>query len=89
MDTFSIIGFAGEFKKDNDDYNKNQVIMVLTTAQSQRRALSLKKSIIMGATSCRGQVQIYSSYWSSDDSVRSYMHQLLKAQFFLALHLCA
>ena len=30
-DRFSIIGFAGEFKKDDADYNKNQLIMMLTT----------------------------------------------------------
>jgi hypothetical protein len=70
-DHFSIIGFAGEFKKDNAAYNKNQLIMVLTTAQSQRKALSLKNSIIMGATGCRGQVQIYSSYWKHGSSVRA------------------
>jgi len=29
-DLFSIIGFAGEFKKDDSDCNKNQLIMVLT-----------------------------------------------------------
>jgi hypothetical protein len=70
-DLFSIIGFAGEFKKDNLDCNENQLIMVLTTTQSQRKALSLKNSIIMGATGCHGRVKIYSSYWSSDnDSVR-------------------
>jgi hypothetical protein len=76
-DTFSIIGFAGEFKKEDSDANtnKNQLIMVLTTAQSQRKALSLKKSIVMGATRCRGCVQIYSSYWKSgDDSVCSPMY---------------
>jgi hypothetical protein len=70
LDKFSIIGFPGEFKKDDAGYNKNQLIMVLTTAQWQRRALSLRKSIIMGATGCRGRVQIYSSYWDTDDSVR-------------------
>jgi hypothetical protein len=68
-DPFSVIAFAGEFKKDNESYNRNQLIMVLTTAQSQRKALSLEKSIIMGATSCRGRVQIYSSYWNDDDTV--------------------
>jgi hypothetical protein len=30
-DGFSIIGFAGEFKKDDNDCNKNQLIMVLAT----------------------------------------------------------
>ncbi|KAF5381044.1 hypothetical protein D9615_004039 [Tricholomella constricta] len=68
-DIFSIIGFAGEFKKEDAECNKNQLIMVLTTAQSQRKALGFKKSIIMGATSCRGCVQIYSSYWSPDNAV--------------------
>ncbi|KAF5386829.1 hypothetical protein D9615_001532 [Tricholomella constricta] len=43
--------------------------MVLTTAQSQRKALGFKKSIITGATGCRGCVQIYSSYWSPDNAV--------------------
>ncbi len=51
-DGFSIIGFAGEFKKDDNECNENQLIMVLTTAQAQRKALSLKPSIIMGATAC-------------------------------------
>jgi hypothetical protein len=68
-DAFSIIGFAGEFKKDDNDCNKNQLIMVLATAQAQRKALSLRDSIITGATACRGRVQIFSSFWS--DSVRS------------------
>jgi hypothetical protein len=66
---FSIIGFAGEFKKDDAESNKKRLIMVLATAQSQRKALSLKKSIVMGATGCRGRVQIYSSYWEDDETV--------------------
>ena len=67
---FSIIGFAGEFKKDGDnDSNKNQVIMALATAQLQRKALELKDSIIMGAISSWGRVQIFSSYWESANSV--------------------
>lgn len=70
-DDFSIIGFAGEFKKDENDCNKNQLIMVLATAQAQRKALILKPSIIMGAVACRGQVQIFSSFWTSDESVCS------------------
>ncbi|KAM6495281.1 hypothetical protein JOM56_009904 [Amanita muscaria] len=73
---FSIIGFAGEFKKDDNDCNENQLIMVLATAQAQRKALSLKPSIIMGAIACRGRVQIFSSYWTSDDSlVCIYAHE--------------
>jgi hypothetical protein len=63
---FSIIRFTVEFKKDNAEYNKNQLMMVLATAQSQWKALSLNKGIIMGATGCHGWVQIYSSYWKSD-----------------------
>ena len=70
-DDFSIIGFAGEFKKDDNESNENQLIMVLTTAQAQRKVLSLKPSIVMGATACRGIVQIFSSYWKDDDSVCS------------------
>ena len=66
---FSIIGFAGEFKNDENDCNKNQLIMMLATAQSQRKALLLKDSIIMGATASRGRVQIFSSYWMDDHSV--------------------
>ena len=62
---FSIIGFAGEFKKDDDKGNENQLIMVLATAQAQQKTLSLKPSIIMGATACCGHVQILSSYWDS------------------------
>ncbi|KAF8340064.1 hypothetical protein F5887DRAFT_1136662 [Amanita rubescens] len=68
-DGFSIIGFAGEFKKDDNNYNKNQLIMVLATAQAQRKALSLNRSIIMGAIACRGRVQTFSSYWTSDESL--------------------
>ena len=52
-DDFSIIGFPGEFKKNEDDCNKNQLIMVLATAQVQRKALGLKPSIIMRAVACR------------------------------------
>jgi uncharacterized membrane protein YgcG len=63
---FSIIAFAGEFKRVDATENKNQLIMVLSTAQRQRKALLLEDSIIMGATSCRGLVRIYSSYWSLD-----------------------
>ena len=70
-DDFSIIGFAGEFKEDDNDCNQNQLIMVLATAQAQRKALSLNRSIIMGAIACRGRVQIFSSYWTSDESVCS------------------
>ena len=66
---FSIIGFAGEFKKDDHDCNKNQVIMALVTAQAQRKALKLKDSIIIGAIACCGHVQVLSSYWKSEDSV--------------------
>jgi hypothetical protein len=51
-DGFSIIGFAGEFKKDDNDCNKNQLIMVLATAQAQRKALALKPSIIIGPNYC-------------------------------------
>jgi hypothetical protein len=68
-DDFSIIGFAGEFKGGDNEYNKNQLIMILTTAQAQRKALSLKSSIIMGATTSHGHVQIFSSYWANDNSV--------------------
>jgi hypothetical protein len=71
-DGFSIIGFAGEFKDDHD-CNKNQLIMVLATAQAQRKALELKPSIIMGAVACRDKVQIFSSFWTSDQSVCSYL----------------
>ncbi len=60
-DDFSIIGFAGEFKKDDNESNENQLIMVLATAQAQRKTLSLEPSIIMGATACRGHVRIFSS----------------------------
>ncbi|KAF8345161.1 hypothetical protein F5887DRAFT_1198087 [Amanita rubescens] len=81
-DGFSIIGFAGEFKKDENDCNKNQLIMVLATAQAQRKALLLKQSIIMGAIASCGIVQIFSSYWTTDDSlVRIYAH---KQQFNLS-----
>jgi hypothetical protein len=68
-DDFSIIVFPGEFKKNDAATNMNQLIMVLTTAQSQREALSLKNSVIMGATACHGKVHIFSSYW--DESVSS------------------
>jgi hypothetical protein len=65
----SIIAFPGEYKKDDAECNLNQLIMVLTTAQRQRKALSLKDDIIMGIVGCRGQVQICSSYWEEDGSV--------------------
>ncbi|KAF8345047.1 hypothetical protein F5887DRAFT_885364 [Amanita rubescens] len=74
-DGFSIIGFAGEFKKDDNGCNENQLIMVLATAQAQRKALSLKSSIIMGATACRGCVRIFSSYWNDDSVLHIYEHQ--------------
>jgi hypothetical protein len=69
---FSIIVFPGEFKNNDEACNMNQLMMVLTTAQSQRKALALKNSVIMGATSCRGRVRIYSSYWGGEgDTVTS------------------
>jgi hypothetical protein len=68
-DSFSVIGFAGEFKKDDKEHNKNHLIMALATAQAQRKALGVKESIIMGAIACRGCVQIFSSFW--DNSVCS------------------
>jgi hypothetical protein len=52
QDRFSIIVFPGEFKTNDAAYNVNQLIMVLTTALSQRKALSLENSVIMGATCC-------------------------------------
>ena len=72
-DNFSIIGFAGEFKKDDNECNQNQLIMVLATAQAQRKALSLVPSIIMGATACCGCVKIFSSYWTDDNLVCSWL----------------
>jgi hypothetical protein len=83
-DGFSIIGFPGEFKKDDTEYNKNQLIMVFATAQLQRRALSLKNSIIMGATGCRGRLRIYSSYWNSDSSVRVWHVLVAKSLILLS-----
>jgi len=71
-DQFSIIVFPGEFKKNDAATNMNQLIMVLTTTQSQRKALLLKKSVIMGATACGGKIHIFSSYWGDkDESVSS------------------
>ena len=67
-DRFSIIGFTGEFKKDDNEFNENQLIMVLTTAQAQQKALSFKPSIVMG---CRGIMQIFSSYWKDNNLVCS------------------
>ena len=55
-DGFSVIRFTGEFKKDANNCNKNQLIMVLATAQAQRKALSLNRSIIMGAIACHGHM---------------------------------
>jgi hypothetical protein len=73
-DNFSIIVFPGEFKRNDAATNMNQLIMVLTTAQSQRRALGLKNSVIMGATACRGNVLIFSSFWGDpDESVGSHI----------------
>ena len=41
-----LIMFPGEFKKDHAVYNMNQLIMVLTTAQSHAK-ISLENSVIM------------------------------------------
>ena len=70
-DGFSIIRFAGEFKKDANNCNKNQLIMVLATAQVQQKALFLNQSIIMGAIACCGHMQIFSLYWTGNESVCS------------------
>ena len=64
-DGFSNIGFTGEFKKEEKDSNKNQLIMVLATAQAQQKALSLKPSIIMGAIASDGHMKIFSLYWKT------------------------
>ena len=47
--------------------------MMLTAAQLHRKAHGLNKSIITGATGCRGRVQIYSSYWMSNYSLVCYV----------------
>jgi len=59
--------------------------MVLSTAQAQRKALGLKPAIIMGAVACHGQVQNFSSFWASDESVCVLvMYQLPKIHNFLS-----
>jgi hypothetical protein len=80
--SFSIIAFPGEFKEADATRNENQLIMALTTAQSQRQALSLEKSIVMGATGYRRSVTIYSSYWNDDSTVK--LHSYFSSQELLS-----
>lgn len=53
--------------------------------ESDHRAVTVESSltIIMGATHCRGRMQLQSSYCSSNDVVHSYMYQ--KSSVFLSL----
>ncbi|KAG9025321.1 hypothetical protein FRB95_010269 [Tulasnella sp. JGI-2019a] len=60
----SIILFAVEFKGKDVSTNRNRLIMDLSTAQYQRRALGLKREVLFGASSSiNGTLQFYASQW--------------------------
>ncbi|KAG9013120.1 hypothetical protein FRB94_003560 [Tulasnella sp. JGI-2019a] len=63
----SIILFAAEFKHTVASTNRNQLIMGLSTAQYQRRALGLKKEVLFGGSSVNGLLQFYAAQWGPSD----------------------
>ncbi|KAF8224543.1 hypothetical protein L208DRAFT_1381041 [Tricholoma matsutake] len=65
-DENSLMDFCGEFKKRPGFYNRNQLLIDLRTAQSQRRAFGLPDIIVWGAVCAAGRFQVYSSNWSED-----------------------
>jgi hypothetical protein len=69
-DENSLMDFCGEFKKRPVFYNRNQLLIDLHTAQSQRRAFCLPDIIVWGAVCAAGRFQVYSSKWSEDRVVR-------------------
>ncbi|KAF5377878.1 hypothetical protein D9615_006677 [Tricholomella constricta] len=65
-DKNSLIDFCGEFKKRPNFQNRNQLLLDLRTAQSQRRAFGLPNTILWGAVYSAGQFEVISSNWSDD-----------------------
>ncbi|KAF8587482.1 hypothetical protein K439DRAFT_1548195 [Ramaria rubella] len=59
----SIITFAVEYKSRSEIFAKRQLIMDLTTAQCQHKAIGLPDAILYGVTVCKSQLRIYASCW--------------------------
>ncbi|KAF8587479.1 hypothetical protein K439DRAFT_816803 [Ramaria rubella] len=59
----SIITFAVEYKSHLEIFAKRQLIMDLTTAQCQHKAIGLPDAILYGVTVCQSQLRIYASWW--------------------------
>jgi len=64
--SFSLILFAGEFKRVPGQRNINQLLMSLSTAQHHRRALGLDDAVIFGATSAQGIFDVTASWWTGN-----------------------
>ncbi|KAF8584841.1 hypothetical protein K439DRAFT_1106264 [Ramaria rubella] len=62
----SIIGFAGEYKSRLSTSTHHQLIMDLTTAQCQRKAIGLPNATLYGVTVHQGEFSIYASWWMPD-----------------------
>jgi hypothetical protein len=67
----TLIMFLGEFKRELDEKNQNQLLIDFRTAQSQRYVLGLTDSVIWGATCAMGEFTVYSSMWNDAHSVSS------------------
>lgn len=69
-DLLSLIIFAGEYKRlySEADMGRKQLIYVLSTAQSQRRALGLPRRTIFGFVSVQSSVEVYGSWWNRNVS---------------------
>ncbi|KAF8587477.1 hypothetical protein K439DRAFT_1659022 [Ramaria rubella] len=61
----SIITFAVEYKSRSEISAQHQLMMDLTTAQCQRKAVGLPDATLYGVTVCQSQLRIYASWWVS------------------------
>ncbi|KAF8577632.1 hypothetical protein K439DRAFT_1664141 [Ramaria rubella] len=59
----STIVFPAEYKRYSPTSSRHQLMMDLTTAQCQRKAIGLADAILYGATVDQGQFCIYASWW--------------------------
>ncbi|KAF8592607.1 hypothetical protein K439DRAFT_1610381 [Ramaria rubella] len=61
----SIIAFPAEYRRYSSTSSRHQLMMDLTTAQCQRKAIGLADAILYGATVDQGQFCIYVSWWKT------------------------
>jgi len=67
----SLIGFAVQYER-YDSQNRRlgrSLAAILSTAQSQRKALGLEDTIIYGANICSGECRIFASWWSKKSEI--------------------